>query len=161
MDISSFSTRDLMMRDFKLWEENGLRFGISVVPVEVDRWLERTSGLFSDVRAFAEAKGLLFYLIMAYHLEDGELRREIIGYSPDGSLLEWVCSSLLKPLLELGPPRQTLPSEIVGNFIVYGQKKTRISRKILAPELRRHFISAGFSADEKGSDDRDRSSACC
>ena len=140
-DLSSFDPHDLMIKDFKVWTANEFRFGISVIPVKVERWISRNPDALLRIREFAATMKLDFYLIMAYHVETA-FAREIIGYSADPKVLSRTYSSFLKPTLDLHPLMNIhFQPETMENFIISIQNNSDISRKILAPKLRQYFLT--------------------
>jgi exopolyphosphatase len=141
-DLSSIGPPAALRRDFKSWTAGGFRFGASVIPVEVGSWLDGRPGVLSAIRDFASTMRLDLYLIMAYHLK-GVFSRELIAYSADGRLLRDAHAAFLKPLLALEPlAGMDLESDSRENFLFSIQGNTDISRKILAPKLKRHLLSA-------------------
>lgn len=138
-DLSPFDPQDLLLKDFKVWDVHGIRFGITVIPTMTSVWLKRDPALLSKIKQFSSEMSLNVYLIMAFHVEP-EFGRELIGYSPDKRLLDEVFSALLEPLLDL----QSLPdccSDLEGaqGFLFYVQGNTDISRKRLVPKLKDYF----------------------
>ncbi len=133
-----------MIKDFKTWTANEFRFGISVIPIKVERWLSRNPDALFRIREFALERELDLYLIMAYHVETA-FAREIIGYSAEQRVIARTYSSFLKPILDLKPIKNIhFQSESMENFIVAIQSNSDISRKTLAPKLRQ-FCSTGNS----------------
>jgi exopolyphosphatase len=140
-DLSSFDPHDLMIKDFKIWTANGFRFGISVIPIKVERWLSRNPDLLFMIREFAVTMKLDLYLIMAYQVE-ATFAREIIVYSSEHGVLSRTYCSFLKPILNLDPLTNIhFQSETMENFIISIQRNSDISRKILAPKLRQYFLT--------------------
>ncbi len=153
-DISSLTPDELMAKDLKIYAANGLRFGISVIPVNVEQWLDGSPGRLVGIREFAAATQLDFYLIMAYHV-DGVFAREVIGFSADRGLLSRTFSSLLTPLLGLEPLTEMgFDREARDSFFISKQNHTNISRKVLVPKLKQYFLDLkDFPTKEKGSHD--------
>ena len=151
-DVSSLLPEELMAKDFKIYTADGLRFGISVIPVKLEQWLAGDPVPFSAIREFSAAAGLEFYLIMTYHV-NGAFGREILAFSADGELLRHTCSSLLTSFLELTPlTKYGFDGETVRDFFISKQNNTNISRKVLAPRLKQYFLDWKDSqAKEKGS----------
>ena len=140
-DLSSLAPHDVMIKDFKVWTANEFRFGISVIPIKLERWLSQNPDVLFTIREFAGTMKLDLYLIMAYHVET-VFAREIIGYSAEPKVLSRAYSSFLKPVLDLNPLMNIhFQSEIMENFIISIQSNSDISRKILAPKLRQYFLT--------------------
>ncbi len=140
-DLSSFGPHDLMIKDFKIWTANEFRFGISVIPIKVERWFSQNPDLLFMIREFAVTMKLDLYLIMAYHVE-ATFAREIIVYSSQQGVLSRTYCSFLKPILDLNHLTNIhFQSETMENFIISIQRNSDISRKTLAPKLRQYFLT--------------------
>jgi len=132
-DVSALGTRDILRRDCKEFQEEGLRCAVRSAPLSLRDWARRDPGLEASFRAFARERGLGLLLVLCSHVRP-EYRRELAVFSEDRSRREEVIGFLRGLGLGLSP--LDLP---VGEVAAFDQADLRASRKSILPPLQAHL----------------------
>lgn len=151
-NVSTLTGRDLLRRDYKEYEENGWRYGLSTVPASFEEWLAKSrtdtltswNAIESDVEGWkVERKLDMVGVLTSFNAPKksgeakGKHRRELLLYLADEGL---------KPILEGVEKDSTLDlkkwkgEKAKGEFKdrrwkVYEQGNAKATRKQLAPIL--------------------------
>ncbi|KAG9252650.1 uncharacterized protein F5Z01DRAFT_660166 [Emericellopsis atlantica] len=141
-DLSELSLRDILRKDYKEWNENGLNLGISSVPQGLAYLLDekasgRVDGLCGALEEWAKEKGLDVVSIMTTSHPGGEFQRH---------LLVWARSERgeqgLKKFVDAAEKNLQLEKFANGKLdqgmtrLAWQQKNLAASRKQVAPLLR-------------------------
>lgn len=137
-NIAGMSVRDLMRKDYKEWEEDGVKVGFSSV-VRGFAWLEKKEGLLEGVREWAVERGNDVGVVMTTDDEGGVFRRELMvwGVTEVG---KGVVRRLVERAEEGGLQLSTWGDARLdgdeGNRRVWNQGNVGMSRKQVAPFMR-------------------------
>jgi exopolyphosphatase len=83
-DITPLSMRDVLRKDYKEWEEGGLRLGTASAPVDFADLAAKAGGadaLAADVRRFADEKGVDLFAVLTACTRHGVFCRELMVYA--------------------------------------------------------------------------------
>ncbi|GAA5843390.1 hypothetical protein JCM11251_002467 [Rhodosporidiobolus azoricus] len=120
-DVAHLGGRDLLRRDYKEYQEQGVRYGLSTVPLALGTWLDKGpeaaegqegkkwDQVLEEIRAWMDERKLdLAGVLTSYtHIkrktgEVGKHRRELLVLARDGDRLASVFSGLVNdPILQL------------------------------------------------------------
>mmetsp|Transcript_42635 Transcript_42635/g.166431 ORF Transcript_42635/g.166431 Transcript_42635/m.166431 type:complete len:168 (-) Transcript_42635:91-594(-) len=148
-DQSRLSSSDLLRKDYKQWNLNGINLGIASTGLSLESWLERDGdSAYGEMCQYMGAQGLSLLLVMAAFFESlngeeaSEFRRELLVLSKDARLLTYVVDGLSsdKAGLEL---EQLEIQKISGDVRCFAQNNIRASRKHLQPVLAK--LLSGYS----------------
>lgn len=85
-DIGSLSLDDIFRKDYKMWEENGMRLGTSSVVKNIDFLVQKAGSrqqLAESFKQFADEKKLNIFAVMTAFSTDGEFERELVVFAND------------------------------------------------------------------------------
>ncbi|HCY87158.1 MAG TPA: pyrophosphatase [Desulfobacteraceae bacterium] len=133
-DTSGLSTEDLLRKDFKQYDMDGLRCGIASVTLALGDWLEKDPGLTDKLAVFAGKKRLDILITMnAYHAPD--FSRDLAFWCADQDLHDRLAVLLDKHNLRLTPVKSHQAQPARPNVSFAHQDNLAVSRKKLAPIL--------------------------
>ncbi|KAJ8908364.1 hypothetical protein NDN08_005074 [Rhodosorus marinus] len=140
-DQSRLSSSDLLRKDYKQWNLNGINLGIASTGLSLESWLERDGdSVHSELYRYKGTQSLNILMVMGAFFESldeeaaSEFRRELLVLSDDARLLTYVVDGLSddKAGLEL---EQLEIQQFSGDVRCFSQKNIRASRKALQPML--------------------------
>ncbi|KAM0810586.1 hypothetical protein AB5N19_10935 [Seiridium cardinale] len=142
-DISSLSVRDVLRKDYKEWDDGGLKLGTSSVPAHFGELQEKAGDaqkLADAVEKWGAEKGLDIVAVLAAFTQDGNFSRELmlLGRSEKGIDAAKRFEAESKGKLELSLWGEgKLDSDEEGKWQkCWSQAKVENSRKQVAPMLR-------------------------
>lgn len=157
-DIGALKLQAILGKDYKQWNEGGVRLGISSVVKPID-FLQRKAGdeantqsldeaFLEAIRSFSKERELDLYAIMTTsHSSDGEFRRELLLWGFSGPAISAAKKFVTDSREELGledwhGPNSNAYGDDGGNEWrkVWWQRNVQHSRKRVAPLLRAAMI---------------------
>ncbi|KAH7324665.1 hypothetical protein B0I35DRAFT_348895 [Stachybotrys elegans] len=139
-DISQLSLRDILRKDYKEWDESGIKLGISSVPQLLDYLVSRDGGaeaLLDALKSWAEERSLDVVSIMTASYRDNDFYRELLvwGLSADGK-------AAVEEFVNVGQSLNLQPWQDgnlnhQGDRMAWHQGDRSSSRKQVAPLLRK------------------------
>lgn len=149
-DVSALGTGDLLRKDYKEWDGERLRYGISSVLTPLANWIAKDPDLIAGLREYLQSRNLhCLIAMMAYSGADGAFHRELAVLTPDQALRTRLLSYLNTDVSGLNPihPPNLQDADRVDFFTL---DDVSLSRKKLQPILHRFFSGmkpAGPSPD--------------
>ena len=139
-DISSLCFRDIFRKDYKEWDESGLKLGVSCVVQNFDYLISKggsTEALLDNFESWAKERELDVAAIMTTSNPDGEFQRHLLvwGVGEKGE-------EALRRFAKLGEEKLKLEGWKDGELddgerrIAWRQRDLAASRKQVAPLLR-------------------------
>lgn len=146
-NVDGFDFADLLMKDFKVFQENEVIFGIPGFGDSINNWHKiENDELFKKIHSFQIEKQLHIIPLMTIfsNPENNKLQRELALFSNDETLFNKVCDSLQteenKAYLGLNCFQNKDKYKVNDNNIIhyqYWRLGLQISRKKLVPLLRK------------------------
>ena len=138
-NVAGLSTADLLRKDYKEFELETFRYGISSTRLSIKQWEEMDRDLFAGFLRYAATRNLDVLLSMnafAYP----EFSRDLIVYSTTKEFHDALCGHLQKLSLDLVSYDFTGQLQEDKGFIsFYHQGNSGVSRKKLQPLLAAYF----------------------
>ncbi len=134
-NVEGLSTIDLLRKDYKEFQTESIRYGISSARLSIKQWGALDSNLSSGFVRFVETRNLDILLSMN-SFADPCFARDLIVYTKTKEAHDLLCHRLRELPLELIPVEaaRQLP-EGKGFLSFYHQGNSRMSRKKLQPLL--------------------------
>ena len=135
-DISGMDTRDLLRRDCKTFQFNKVSCTVASVPLALERWMVRDSGLAKGIETYAGEMQADILMTMNTQ-RTPEFSRGIAVFCKSPVLFTTISAMLASNLdLEIIPPPHGFKC---GDVHFYRQGNLSLSRKKLEPMLDRYF----------------------
>lgn len=132
-NVGTFSGRDLLRRDYKEYYENGICWGIAVIPLDITEILCRKGGEYLPVHCFAKERSLDFLLLMFFS-NTSNFRRQLMVYWPDAKRQGQLFEFLQNSCLDLYPiPDAEMEGISLEEIRCYQQGNSSLSRKAVHP----------------------------
>lgn len=139
-DISSLSFRDIFRKDYKEWDEAGLKLGISCVVQDFGYMISKAGNapsLLDDFESWIKERGLDVGSIMTTSNPGGEFQRHLlvwgVGEKGEAAVERFVSTGIEKLKLETWKGGELDEGR---KRLVWRQKELAASRKQVAPLLR-------------------------
>lgn len=152
-DISQLSFYDILRKDYKEWQEAGLKLGISCVVQNFDYLLEKAgqpSVFIDDLAAWAKERKLDVASVMTTSNPGGEFQRHLLVWGiTDRGVIAANNFPRIAEKLQLEPWRDGLLDGDDGKRKTWRQKDLSSSRKQVAPLLREALKSVDKEAQSQ------------
>lgn len=147
-DVGALKLTDILRKDYKQWDENGMTLGISAVvkPISflVQKADEEGTALLGVLRSFSQERGLDLYALMTMSTSAaGKFQRELLVWGFGGSAISSAKQFSTSAQAELGlEDWREIDSVTAGHesedewVKVWWQREVQHSRKRVAPLLR-------------------------
>lgn len=132
-DVSHLSSEQLLRKDVKIAENNGVRVAVASVPMLVKAYLERPD-ISSAVAHHSEKENYNILVIMGIVISGDNVCRDIAIFSNNADLkmkMEHHLCNAGEGILQLVP----LPTQVEG-CVAYEQENHAASRKVVLPFIR-------------------------
>ncbi|KAK8090824.1 hypothetical protein PG994_000329 [Apiospora phragmitis] len=142
-DITSLSLRDILRKDYKEWEDAGVRLGTSSVPQDFAFLAKKAGGedaLAERIREWAKEKDLGLMAVLTTSSDDGKFKREMLVWAQSEEAVQAAKKFEKQRSEELGLSpwnNGTLDVDGEGRWRrCWAQANIKNSRKQIAPMLR-------------------------
>lgn len=140
-DIGALSLRDILRKDYKEWEENGMKLGISSIVKPIEFLSSKSEALVDDLLDLAHARELKLFAVMTVYTNDsGDFARQLVLLSiEDGKPVDVAkkFSRSSSSELQLEDSQQQLGSVSGASWVhLWEQRNLAASRKRVGPLLR-------------------------
>ncbi|CAG8495199.1 8291_t:CDS:2 [Funneliformis caledonium] len=138
LDVTHFSNIDLLRKDYKEWDLNTYKIGVSSVYWFLEGWINREDDdinkLIDSFKSFSIKMKLdIFIIMMAYNHKDKGFKREFVFLSKDDKDNIFIRDKFTQQLeKKLQLKRKSLTTN-VDHIKFYNQEDNSISRKQLFP----------------------------
>ncbi len=134
-NVAGLSTNDLLRKDYKEWQFDTVKCGISSALLSLEQWAEIDNDLVTGFTEFAAGRNLDLLLSMNAYTRP-EFNRDLVIFCKSKDIYDQLLPYLQKNKLDLTPidcPGQKLRDGGLINF--YKQGNLQVSRKKLQPLL--------------------------